>query len=129
METASAPAQFDRAGRHLTVYLSGDVDVAVAKAIGDAVLDRHRPDDERVWLDMGAVTFCDSSGVGMLFRLHHAIEAHGTVFVVYDPPPIVRSVLALADPSNTLKLRTGARWPVTEPEDDLRALRPGPPAR
>ncbi|MCU1369844.1 MAG: hypothetical protein JWO77_1038 [Ilumatobacteraceae bacterium] len=101
---------FDRAGRHLTVYLSGEIDVAVAKLIGDAVVEHHHESDERVWLDMAAVTFCDSSGVGMLFRLHDAIEDDGTMFVVYDPPPIVRSVLGVADPAGRLKLRTGDRW-------------------
>ena len=103
--------QFDRAGRHLTVYVAGELDVAVVGEIGDGVLDRHRPTDERVWLDLGAVTFCDSSAVRMLFRLHQAIEGAGAHFVVYDPPPTVRQVLRFADPEGTLKLRTGSRWP------------------
>lgn len=110
METASATAEFDRAGRHLTVYLSGELDAAVAKEIGDAVLEHHRSTDERVWLDLGAVTFCDSSGLGMLFRLHQAVEDDGTFLVVYDPPPHVRRIVEIADPESQLRLRTGSRW-------------------
>lgn len=102
---------FDRAGRHLTVYVSGELDIGAAKELEQAVLEHHRPTDERVWLDLGALTFCDSSGVAALFRLHRAVEAEGTHFVLYDPPPTLREVLRLADPDCTLKVRTGSRRP------------------
>ena len=105
--------EFDRANRHLTAYLCGEIDVVVVRAIEDAVLDHHRPTDERLWLDFAAVTFCDSTGVRMLLRLQQAIATSGTLLTVYDPPPMLRELLKLADPAASLKVRTGTR-PATQ---------------
>jgi len=98
--------QFDRAGRHLTAYLAGEIDAAETPEIEKQVLAEHMVDDEQVWLDLSAVTFCDSSGLGMMLRLHQAVEADGAAFALYDPSPQVRQLLELTGASDTLKVRT-----------------------
>ncbi|HWJ61477.1 MAG TPA: STAS domain-containing protein [Acidimicrobiales bacterium] len=105
IEPSIVHAQFDRAGRHLTVYLAGELDTSSAGAVGDEILSHHQPDDERVWLDVSAVSFCDSSGLGMFFRLHQAVEEHGGRLVVYNPQVAVRRVIDLTDRSGVLQVQ------------------------
>jgi len=107
LQPSKEAVEFDRAGSHLTVYLTEDLDAATAPPIGDAILHRHEPDDEKVWVDLSAVSFCDSSGIRMLHRLHSAIEADGTHFVLLDPPENMRRLIEMVDPEGTLKIRTG----------------------
>ena len=105
VQLPSELVQFDRAGRHLTVYISGEIDALVAPGIADAVLCELRPDDERVWLDFSAVTFCDSSGLSMILRLHGA-AADGSLFAVCEPSTQVRHLLDLTGVSGVIHVRT-----------------------
>ncbi|MCU1369033.1 MAG: anti-sigma-factor antagonist protein [Ilumatobacteraceae bacterium] len=105
-EAEGEAISFDRSGRQLTVYLSGDLDLSSGETTVGAVLRQHRLDDERVWLDLSGVAFCDSSGLGMLMRLHEIIEARGSLFVVFDPAPQVRQLLDMTGLSAGLKIRT-----------------------
>ncbi|WP_421118828.1 STAS domain-containing protein [Aquihabitans daechungensis] len=107
LQPSKETVEFDRAGSHLTIYLSDDLDAATAPPIGDAVLHHHQADDEKVWVDLSAVTFCDSSGIRMLHRLHHKIEADGAHFILLDPPEQVRRLIEMVDPEGNLKIRTG----------------------
>ena len=56
-------------------------------------------------VDLSAVTFCDSSGLGMMFRLHQAIDADGSQLLLCDPQPNVLRLLEMADQSRVLKVR------------------------
>lgn len=108
-QSTSAPTaavQFDRSGRHLTAYISGELDAASAPDVEAALRRSIQDDDERVWLDMSAVSFCDSSGVKMLFCLHREVDEAGGWLVVYSPTPIVRRILEMVDPSHLLAVRT-----------------------
>ena len=111
VQPAAGSIQFDRSRRHLTVYLSGEIDAAVAPAMTELVLHHLQPGDEEVWLDLSAVTFCDSSGLRLLIQVHQAVESEGGRMIAYDPPPIVRTALSVIDPASELKVRTGNRWP------------------
>jgi len=107
MQPSTADFQFDRAGRHLTVYLSGDLDASNAKAMASAVLDHTNPDDERVWIDMSTTHFCDSTGFAQLVRLHHHVDQGGGRLVIYNPTAPVQRVIDLCDPEHVLAVRTG----------------------
>ncbi len=106
LQPSKDAVELDRAGRHLTVYVSDDLDAATAPPIGDAIIHHLQPGDEKVWVDLSAVTFCDSSGIRMLFRLHREIEASGAYFILFDPPDSVRRLIDMVDPEVTLKIRT-----------------------
>lgn len=106
LEPPAAVASFDRSGRHLTVYLSGELDAASTSDVADAIARHVRPDDERVWIDMAATTFCDSSGLMMLFALRRDVHEAGGIFVVYSPSRAVRRVIDMCDPSGVLNVRT-----------------------
>ncbi|WP_421121650.1 STAS domain-containing protein [Aquihabitans daechungensis] len=104
--TSSASAQFDRAGRHVTAYVSGELDAASVRDIGSAIAGHIHPDDERVWLDLSATKFCDSSGLKMLFELDRQVSASGGRLVVFNPTPIVRRLLEMCDPDHVIAVRT-----------------------
>jgi anti-anti-sigma factor len=65
----------------------GDVDMAVAPTIERAVLDavaRNRP--TCVLVDLSAVTYIDSSGIRLLFRLYAAMAEDPSRLIVDAPP-------------------------------------------
>jgi anti-anti-sigma factor len=55
------------------VLLGGDIDVVNASAIGDDLCNAiHRRGS--IVVDLSAVTFLDSSGIGMMIRVHNYAE-------------------------------------------------------
>lgn len=100
-----ASATFDRAGSHQTVYLSGELDPASVPEIAEAIVARIEPGDERTWLDMSAVGFCDSSGLKMLAALHQRTSADGGLLVVCEPTPLVLRLLEVTGLADVIALR------------------------
>lgn len=101
----SATARFDRSGPHLTVHLSGELDMASAPGVSDAIAEHLEPDDQLLALDLSALTFCDSSGIALFYRLHRQTEDAGIRFDLCEPSPGVRSILQLCDASGVLSIR------------------------
>jgi anti-anti-sigma factor len=65
----------------------GDIDMAVAPGIEPTVIDavaRHRP--ACVLVDLSDVTYIDSSGIRLLFRLYSALAEDPSRLVVVAPP-------------------------------------------
>lgn len=103
--SATATASFDRSGPNLTVYLTGELDAASAPSVTTAIFERILPGDERLWLDLSALTFCDSSGLVLLFKLHQLAEESGAHYALFEPTDPVRRIIALCDPSGVLRIR------------------------
>lgn len=83
--------------RVLRAEVSGEVDHHGAKAIMgelersiDAALPR------RLTLDLGGVTFMDSSGIAVLIRAHRHVAALGGMVRVVNIPPQAAKVLKAA---------------------------------
>lgn len=55
---------------------------------------------------MREVTFCDSSGLGLMLQLHRTVEGSGKPFAIFDPSPQVQRVLELSGAVQTLNIRT-----------------------
>jgi anti-sigma B factor antagonist len=104
--TSLASVSFDRSGRQLTAYITGELDAASMPAVSQAISDQIRPDDERIGVDLSTLSFCDSSGILMFFRLERAATEAGARFALYQPTPAVRRVLEMCDASGVLKIRT-----------------------
>ncbi|WNM40754.1 STAS domain-containing protein [Micromonospora halotolerans] len=106
------------AGR-LVVSPVGDLDMAGAPAFDralDAVLDR--PDLVEILVDLGAVTFLDSTGVAALLRGAAEAVGRGATLRVTDPQPPVARVLRIT----AVDVLLG--WPGGR-DDDGSALEPG----
>lgn len=96
MDTPLAKIEFDRSGRHLTVYVSGELDQESAPPVTEAITDRIHPTDEVVWLDLAAVSFCGSAALTMFLTLDQHTRRHGARLTLYDPQPQVQRLLEMA---------------------------------
>jgi anti-anti-sigma factor len=88
----------ERQGDTVVVTPEGDVDLESATYLRE-VLRRMVADkqDGRIDVDMHAVTFLDSSGLGMLVAARRAAEVKGITLRLREPGPMVRMVLEVAN--------------------------------
>ena len=78
--------------------LSGDIDLATADDVvtrGANLLARSAP-GVPLMVDLGGVTFLDSSGLSALVRLRRAAEAQGSQVLLRDVPDRVAALLELS---------------------------------
>jgi anti-anti-sigma factor len=76
----------DRPG---TVLLEGEIDLAVRDALR-AALDEATCSGERVVVDMGGVTFIDSSGLHELMNACRSLNGAAPLVLDHVPPGVVR---------------------------------------
>ena len=77
--------------------LSGDLDLTTRPALTDQVLSQVTPTVAHLVLDMEAVTFCDSSGLGGLLDIRRATGDAGVELVLRNVPRPVARILDLTD--------------------------------
>ncbi|HEY7133688.1 MAG TPA: STAS domain-containing protein [Acidimicrobiia bacterium] len=77
------------------VAVAGELDLATAPLLAGVVDGLHDPGVDTVVLDVTDLEFCDSSGLAVLVRSHHAAEEHGVRIVLRSPPPAMRSLLEI----------------------------------
>jgi anti-anti-sigma factor len=75
--------------------LVGELDLAQYERTDEAFAALFRADGD-VILDLGELTFIDSSGIRLLIRLHAAVAERGGRVIVHDPAPHVVRVLEVA---------------------------------
>ncbi len=78
--------------------LSGEIDVAVAddlRSAGSRVAAALDP-GSRLDIDMGGVSFIDSSGFGALVAVHHAATSKGLSTALVNLTPGVRRLVELS---------------------------------
>jgi anti-anti-sigma factor len=80
-----------------TARLSGEFDMAATFTVEPA-LERmlETPDLELITLDLSAVTFIDSVGLGVLVRFSREAEGRGTRLRIVPGPPDVQRVFDVA---------------------------------
>ncbi len=77
------------------IWPSGDIDMAVADRL-EQVLNAHLANGVmRVVVDLGDVTFLDSSGIRALLMAHQFAREHQRSLRVENPRPLVRTVLEI----------------------------------
>lgn len=92
-------AQFlcDSAGSILSVRVRGEIDHHTAASIRqgiDGVLFEKRP--KKLILDLSAVSFMDSSGLGLIMGRYSVMKELEGEMVVWNPSPETRSIMTLA---------------------------------
>ncbi|MEU9019746.1 STAS domain-containing protein [Actinomadura sp. NPDC048394] len=84
-----------RVGPWLVVQVSGELDLATAPGlsarVGRLIAEGDPP---RIVLDLGGVSFCDSSGINALVRLWKHISAAGGQLLVLRPQPRLVTLLS-----------------------------------
>jgi anti-sigma B factor antagonist len=79
----------------LVLRLCGELDTASRDAIEPVVMAAITTVGS-VTLDLGALTFCDSTGVAMLITASQKVAANGSSFAVCNMRPSVRRVFDIA---------------------------------
>lgn len=92
-----------REGDTITVAPEGDIAVETVPVLREVlrnVVENHG--NGRIDVDMRAVTFLDSTGIGVLVAAQRAAAAHGTRLMLREPGPVIRMVLQIANLENIL---------------------------
>ncbi len=95
----------DTAGSILSIRIRGEIDHHTAAAIRggiDAALFEKRP--AKLILDLSAVSFMDSSGLGLIMGRYSVMKELGGEMVVFNPSRETRSILTLAGMERLLKI-------------------------
>jgi anti-anti-sigma factor len=87
--------QLGRNGAPLTLFVTGELDIASGPALEHAVARVLDGQGEDFRLDLSALVFMDSTGARSLLRVHNRLEALGRRLVLVSPTPPVRRVLEL----------------------------------
>ena len=96
----------DMAGEQMLVRVRGEIDHHTAADIRnsiDSALFEKRP--RRLILDMSAVTFMDSSGLGLIMGRLSVIRQLGGELVVQDPSDAISRIITLAGMERTVNIR------------------------
>ena len=87
----------DTAGSILSIRIRGEIDHHTATSIRrgiDETLFERRP--KKLLLDLSAVSFMDSSGLGLIMGRYSVMKELGGEMTVWNPSPETRSILKLA---------------------------------
>lgn len=87
-------AEISPAAPHVVV-VAGELDIAVADTFIDRCRQALAGADDAIELDLGGVTFIDSTGIGALVRIHREATADGTSVRLTHLPRQVSRVLDL----------------------------------
>lgn len=95
----------DTAGSILSIRIHGEIDHHTAAAIRqgiDATLFEKRP--AKLILDLSAVSFMDSSGLGLIMGRYSVMKELGGEMTVWNPSPETRAILTLAGMERLVKI-------------------------
>ncbi len=100
-------SEFD--GAILKIKLRGEIDhhaAAVVRVNIDDLIRSRRP--KTLMLDMSAVDFMDSSGLGLIMGRFSLMQASGGEMFILDPSPATEKIMRLAGMERLVKIkRTG----------------------
>lgn len=90
--------RIERDGDTITVAPEGDVSLETVDALREVLRTVvETPNISRIDVDMSAVAFLDSSGIGVLVAGQRAAAKRGISLMLRDPGPMVRMVLQVAN--------------------------------
>jgi anti-anti-sigma factor len=75
--------------------LAGELDLATIGMLKDAVTPRLKPGGRMV-LDLAALMFCDSTGLGAFVALHREARAQGAEFVLAAPRKRIANLFSMS---------------------------------
>jgi anti-sigma B factor antagonist len=88
----------------LTVRLTGELDLVARPAVVEQVTNAltDQPGVEHVVIDLGGVSFCDSSGLGALLDVQRTAEEHAVAVALRSVSATVARVLDMAGVGDVL---------------------------
>jgi anti-sigma B factor antagonist len=90
----------------IVITVEGDVDLYSSPELRDAVLRAVPVSTDGVGVNLGDVSYMDSSGVATLVEGLRSANEHGKTFVLLTPSPAVMKVLELARLDKVFEVKT-----------------------
>ncbi len=98
--------EFMTSGKSMTVYLTGEIDhhtAANIRKLIDKETDKFLP--QVLVLDFSAVTFMDSSGVGLVMGRYRNVSAHGGRLEAVNLPPWCYKIMKMSGLEKIAKIQ------------------------
>ncbi len=95
----------EKQGEACTAFIIGEIDhhnAKTAREALDAIIEAERP----IWfyLDLSSVSFCDSSGLGLVMGRLRRCNAAGCTLTVKNPSPAAERMLEIAGMDKIIKI-------------------------
>ena len=87
------------------VVLAGELDDATVPTLRNALLDPIEHLKDHLVLDIGMLTFLDSSGLGLFVSVHKKLESKGCSLTIFAPTPMARRVLEITGLTEILTIQ------------------------
>ncbi|MEV5434478.1 STAS domain-containing protein [Streptomyces sp. NPDC052682] len=113
--TAEHSVHANPMGTSLIVQVIGDMDYETAPFFRSRLLEEITRGQQRVVLDLSAVTFCDSAGLNVLLWAWRQAEQAGVVLVLACVPPNLQRMLSMTGVDTVV----GVYGTVAEAENEL----------
>src|SRR6266851_2944380 len=91
----------------VTLAVAGEVDLATVESLAEALERALAEEPSRVFIDLRAVTFMDSSGLKFLLEAHRSSQRDGWRLEIGPPPDEVREVFKLTGIDERLPFSEG----------------------
>ena len=99
------------------VELTGDLDVAGAPTLQNALQEIIDSGGQHVVVDLGAVPFMDSSGLGVLVAAHRRMAAVGGRLALANPGPALQKVFQLTRTNRLFEMHDTVSDAIAEMRD------------
>ena len=103
--------KFNFENERLTIRIIGDIDHHSAQGVrekADSLIFDKRP--RIVLLDLSAVEFMDSSGLGLILGRFNSSEEIGAEFIIIKPARSVKRILELAGIERLIRIEGGSEY-------------------
>lgn len=100
----AAPPAVSASRARTIVHLSGSIDIFTGEALRRRLSDAVRHSTGTLILDMSRVSFCDSSGLGVLVGVQHRARERGVALALTAPRPHLARLLHLSGLDRSLPI-------------------------
>jgi anti-sigma B factor antagonist len=95
-------------GDTVVVEVTGEVDIATAGQVGEALTAARAAGPQRVLLNLSAVTFLDSSGLRVVLSADAEARTNGIAFEILRGGPTIQRVFEVAGLTDHLRFADAA---------------------
>jgi anti-sigma B factor antagonist len=91
------------------LIIAGELDGATAVFLGEQLRQLVADQAGDLTIDVGLITFIDSTGLSLLVSLHKQLQASGRTLTVADPTPMARRLFEITGLDQVLTIESVAR--------------------
>jgi anti-sigma B factor antagonist len=93
-------------GEQIVAHVTGEIDIATCERLRDAI-EPHLGTGQRLVLDLSAVTFMDSSCLGVLEQARTTLTSDGGSLILRNPSSVATRLLTMGGMTALFDIETG----------------------